>query len=102
MAFTAFGVSCGLASSISATVPVTTGAATLVPVRLMYGLYQSDELLPATWDVGLSCISVLNGSVVDSTPTPGATRSGLAAKSTHDGPRELKRAIVSSLRVEVP
>ena len=102
MAFTAFGVSCGFAWSISATVPVTTGAATLVPLRLMYGLYQSDGLLPATWDVGLSCASVLNGSEVDSIPTPGATRSGLAAKSIHDGPRELKMPIVSSPRATVP
>src|SRR5262245_48889120 len=38
MALTAFGVSDGLASSISATVPATTGAAMLVPVRLRYGL----------------------------------------------------------------
>ena len=33
-----FGVSDGLACSISATVPLTTGAAMLVPVRLRYGL----------------------------------------------------------------
>jgi hypothetical protein len=34
IAFTAFGVSLGLACSISATVPETTGAAMLVPVRV--------------------------------------------------------------------
>jgi hypothetical protein len=34
MALTALGVSAGLASIISATVPATTGAAMLVPVRL--------------------------------------------------------------------
>ena len=33
-----FGVSDGFACSISATVPLTTGAAMLVPVRLRYGL----------------------------------------------------------------
>jgi hypothetical protein len=38
MAFTALGVRSGLASSINATVPATTGAAMLVPVRLRYGL----------------------------------------------------------------
>ena len=32
MAFTRFGVSAGFACSISATVPLTTGAAMLVPV----------------------------------------------------------------------
>ena len=39
MALTAFGVRFGSASSINATVPVTTGAAMLVPVRLRYGMY---------------------------------------------------------------
>ena len=38
IAFTRFGVSFGFACSISATVPATTGAAMLVPVRLRYGL----------------------------------------------------------------
>ncbi len=38
IAFTRFGVSVGFACSISATVPVTTGAAMLVPLRLRYGL----------------------------------------------------------------
>ena len=38
IAFTAFGVSDGFASSISATVRATTGAAMLVPLRLRYGL----------------------------------------------------------------
>jgi len=37
IALTAFGVSDGLACSISATVPATTGAAWLVPVKLRYG-----------------------------------------------------------------
>ena len=36
---TAFGVSDGLACSISATVPATTGAAWLVPLKLRYGMY---------------------------------------------------------------
>src|SRR5688572_31570937 len=35
-------------------------------------------------------------------PTPGASRSGLAAKSIHVGPRELNAAIESSLRRAVP
>ena len=38
MALTAFGVSEGFAWSISATVPLTTGAAMLVPLMLRYGL----------------------------------------------------------------
>ena len=38
IAFTAFGVSDGLACSINATVPETTGAAMLVPDRLRYGV----------------------------------------------------------------
>ena len=38
IAFTAFGVSFGFASSINATVPATTGVAMLVPLRLRYGL----------------------------------------------------------------
>ena len=38
IALTRFGVRFGFACSISATVPATTGAAMLVPVRLRYGL----------------------------------------------------------------
>ena len=38
IAFTRFGVSAGLACSISATVPLTTGAAMLVPDSVRYGL----------------------------------------------------------------
>src|SRR4029453_8036695 len=44
MAFTAFGVRLGLASSISATVPATTGVAMLVPLRLRYGLYPTESV----------------------------------------------------------
>ena len=40
----------------------------------------------------------LAGSLSDTMPTPGATRSGLAARSTAVGPRELNAAMVSSLR----
>jgi hypothetical protein len=39
MALTWFGVRPGLAWSINATVPATTGAAMLVPLRLRYGRY---------------------------------------------------------------
>ena len=41
---TAFGVNEPLACNIRATVPVTTGAAMLVPVRLRYGMYEVEPL----------------------------------------------------------
>ena len=46
----AFGVSVGFACSISATVPATTGAAMLVPLRLRYGLY-GVEMRPSRSEV---------------------------------------------------
>ena len=44
----------------------------------------------------------LAGLLSDSVPTPGATTSGFAARSTAVGPRELNAAIVSSPRSIVP
>ena len=43
-----------------------------------------------------------DGSAVDSMPTPGATRSGLAFSSIGAGPRELNAATMSSRRSTVP
>ncbi len=51
---------------------------------------------------GLALKSVLPASVSDSMPTPGATMSGFAWKSSAVGPRELKPATVSSERSTVP
>src|SRR5262245_15533029 len=100
-ALTAFGVSDGLAWSIRATVPDTTGAAMLVPVRLRYGLC-ADGIDPASRYGASVVYSVLPNAAVETTPVPGATTSGFAIRSVIVGPRELYGAIVSSLRVTVP
>ena len=49
IALTAFGVSAGLAWIISATVPLTTGAAALVPLRLKYGKYDVATVPPSKY-----------------------------------------------------
>src|SRR6516165_12549919 len=101
MALMAFGVSVGFACSIAAMVPLTTGAAMLVPLRLRYGN------AGAGTDPGRSAAArlsyrLLPGTASDTVPTPGATRSGFAAQSRYVGPRELNDAIVSSSRLVVP
>src|SRR5579859_5728558 len=97
IAFTRFGVSFGLACSISATVPATTGDAMLVPDRLRYGVVGGvppSKLVnvlttPPSRNWGFRLYSVLPGTESDAMPTPVATTSGLALKSTAVGPREL-------------
>jgi hypothetical protein len=101
MAFVAIGVSVGFACNINATVPLTTGAAWLVPLRLRYGGYAVGTV-PFNNADAFQKKSALVGLLNDSIPTPGATRSGLAARSTAVGPRELKDATVSSARSIVP
>src|SRR5580704_17470096 len=101
MALMRFGVRFGFAWSISATVPVTTGVAMLVPVRLRYGMKPS-EGVSGKRNAASVLARVLPGAASDTVPTPGATRSGLAPKSMYVGPDELKAAIVSSARVSVP
>src|SRR5204863_7416244 len=44
IALTAFGMSAGFAWTINATVPLTTGAAALVPLMLKYGKYEVDTV----------------------------------------------------------
>jgi hypothetical protein len=78
IAFTALGVSEGFAWSISAIVPVTTGAAMLVPLKLRYGRYEVDTV-PFSRYGDFAVYIQLAGLLSDSMPTPGATRSGLAA-----------------------
>src|SRR6516165_3712180 len=78
MALMAFGVRVGFACSIAAMVPLTTGAAMLVPLRLRYGN------AGAATDPGRSAAARLSSRVLPGTanhtvPTPGATRSGFAA-----------------------
>src|SRR5918911_1824041 len=101
MAFTAFGVSLGFACSISATVPDTTGAAMLVPLRLRYGSDAVDTV-PATRYAAFVASRVLPAASIETIPVPGATRSGFAAQSRYVGPRELKLATTSSPRCGVP
>ena len=101
IAFTALGVSDGFACSIKATVPATIGAAMLVPVRLRYG-WLTVGTLPQSRPCGLRAKSALAASAIASTATPGATRSGFAAPSIAEGPRELNAATASSLRSAVP
>ena len=114
------GVSPGLACSISATAPATTGAATEVPDSIM-----TDSppwlLLPGTcvscgYLAGSALRKVSERLSTDLAPRillPGATRSGLSrlsmrrtpAASTNEarvGPRELKKLTLSSPRAAVP
>src|SRR4029450_3508899 len=101
MALTMFGVRDGFACSINATVPATTGDAMLVPVRLRYG-FSPHSSEPVRRYAAFVTYIVLNGSDSETTPVPGATRSGFAAKSMNVGPRELYPAITSSVRTTVP
>ena len=101
MALTAFGVSRGFACSINATIPATTGADWLVPLRLRYGTYPG-SVEPAIRAFGRVRYRWLSGLLNETVPTPGATTSGLAMRSIAVGPRELKSAIVSSARAMVP
>ena len=87
IALTALGVSAGLACNIRATTPLTTGAAMLVPLSVRYGY--APPLVPATRSSGLRNASALPSSLSETMRVPGATRSGLAAKSKAVGPREL-------------
>ena len=96
-----FGVRFGLACSISATVPVTTGAAMLVPLSARYGFEPSAERAVEQRRTFVD-VEGAAGTASETVPTPGATRSGFASKSTAVGPDELKSAISSSLRVSVP
>ena len=59
----------GFAWSISATVPATTGAAMLVPDRLIYGLLPSSAVEE---QAGVREDSRLVASLSDTTPVPGA------------------------------
>src|SRR5687767_10636943 len=86
---------------MSAMVPLTTGAAMLVPLSERYGS-AGVGTVPQSRISGLVFHSVLPASAIDSIPTPGATRSGLAWKSIALGPRELKGATMSSDRSAVP
>ena len=99
---TSFGVSAGLACSISATVPLTTGAAAC---WCRSGSGTADTTVgtvPGSRYAASVVYNVLPERSSDSMPTPGATRSGLAPTSTAVGPRELNVAIVSSERSTVP
>ena len=58
--------------------------------------------VPSTVYENIVLYKRLDGSLSETTPVPGATMSGLAAKSYAEGPRELYGAIVSSMRVSVP
>src|SRR5918994_5385445 len=101
MAFTALGVNAGFAWSINATVPVTTGADMLVPLRLKYGRY-GVSIVPLRSISDRLAYNVLSRTLSDSIPTPGATRSGFALFPPAPGPRELNVATVSSERSDVP
>src|SRR3954466_7680033 len=93
IALTALRVSDGFACSINATVPLTTGVAMLVPLRLRYGR-KDVETVPVRRNGASVEYITLAGSLSDSMPTPGATRSGFADPSIAVGPRELNAAIV--------
>src|ERR1043166_5535877 len=82
-------------------VPLTTGVAMLVPLRLRYGRYEVG-IVPGSREDAIDVYIALAGSLRDSMPTPGATRSGFADASMAPGPRELNTATVSSLRSIVP
>src|SRR5439155_14439 len=73
----------------------------LVPLRLRYGC-SGTATVPLSRYGDIETYIELAGVTSDSMPTPGATRSGFARRSTAVGPRELNAAMVSSLRSIVP
>src|SRR5215212_1374852 len=73
----------------------------LVPLSDRYGLAPRPSE-PSTRYSALAKYRELPAAASDMVPVPGATRSGLAAKSIHVGPAELYGAIWSSARVTVP
>src|SRR2546423_9281375 len=73
----------------------------LVPLRLRYGR-DGVETVPLSRYAASDVYMALLGALSDSMPTPGATRSGFAARSMSVGPRELNAAMVSSERSAVP
>src|SRR5690349_16984129 len=82
-----------LASMTSATTPLATAAAMLVPLSLMYGAISVCSCeLP---------YRVVVGSLMAISAWPGATTSGLTCEVYHVGPRELKSDTSSSERVAV-
>ena len=101
IAFTAFGVSDGIRLQHQRDVPVTTGAAMLVPLSARYGGCASDECRRAA-HFGLALTERAARRRQRKVPTPGATRSGFAAQSRYVGPRELKVAIDVVARSGVP
>src|SRR5262245_52519670 len=74
----------------------------LVPESARYGFEPPRPLRPLSRFCTFWIYRKLPGADSDTVPTPGATRSGFAAKSIAVGPFELKSAIVSSPRVSVP
>src|SRR5882672_912017 len=93
IAFTSFALSggCGprplplCASSTSATTPLTTPAAMLVPLR--YRVVRPLAAYP--WLVRSRVYRYEVSDVSDGSLSPGAITSGLTVPSYHDGPREL-------------
>ena len=116
---TSGGVSPGLTCSSSAAAPATTGAATDVPlnsISVLFGAWAAPGTFASCGYVVTSRFQVLRWPKMsaDSAPTmrlPGATRSGFSRLSIQGpsgnkvrprvGPRELKPATVSSLRMAV-
>ena len=68
--------------------PLTTGAAMLVPLNARYGLFPDGLTVLLISASGLLYI-VLPGTASDNVPVPGATRSGFALQSRNVGPCEL-------------
>ena len=83
-----------MASSISATTPVTTPADTDEPLMAM----PSGPIVPA----GAVCATVLPATSAAHTLLPGATRSGFITRSIAVGPLELYVVTTSSDRLAVP
>src|SRR6185436_20051669 len=100
-ALTAFGVRFGSACNIRATVPDTTGAAMLVPLKLRYGS-EAVAIAPARRNSDFVESIVLPAAAIETVPVPGAMRSGFAVQSRYVGPRELNGATASSVRSGVP
>ena len=80
-ALSALGVRPGLTCRTSATSPLATPAAMLVPLNRMY--------CPEPPRASFCLRSTLPGAAIESSPCPGAATSGFANPSYHEGPREL-------------
>ena len=98
MALTRFGVSKGFACSISATVPLTTGAAMLVPDSVRYGLYVVADR-PVEQSGRMGGVEEAGRIAQRHDAVPGATSPASPGSRSPTGPSSCRARSTSSVRV---